>query len=139
MSRYPDGIDPGLDLGTRDLVITQELIAKYLGSIEADNPWYSEDSPFNGPIAPAAVLHYEIDSFKGWHPPGISKILNNGRWWEFNRPTRPGQRITMKARVASRYVKRGREHIGIEVTVSDQQGGLICRCGTTDSWPVRET
>ena len=57
---YPDGIYPGKDLGTRELVLTPDWIEKYVGSIDVRNPWYTHDSPFGGPIAPAAVFNYEL-------------------------------------------------------------------------------
>ena len=93
-------------LGTRELVLTPDWIEKYLGSIDVRNPWYTHDSPFGGPVAPAAVFNYELQLSGGWHPPGIrGAILNTGTRWEFHRPMRPGQRITVRSRVLD-YVER---------------------------------
>jgi hypothetical protein len=137
VSDYADGIFPGKDLGTRELVLTPDWIEKYMGSIADRNPWYTHDSPFGGPIAPAAVFNYELQLSGGWHPPGIrGPILNTGTSWEFRRPLRPGQRVIVRSRVHARYVKRGREHIAMEACAYDEDGNLLCRSITTDAWPV---
>ena len=136
--RYADGIEPGLELGTRELVITPDWIEKYMGSIDDRNPWYTQDSPLGGPIAPSAVFNYELELFDGWHPAGIGEdILNTKQSWEFHRPLRPGQRLIVKGRVKERYEKRGREHITMEASAYDEQGNLVCRSTTTDAWPVQ--
>jgi len=135
---YPDGIYPGKDLGTRELVITREWVEKYLGSIDASHPWYTGDSDFGGPVAPAAVFNYELQLCGGWHPPGIrGAILNTGTRWEFHRPMRLGQKIRVRSRVHDRYRKRGREHIAMEASAYDEDGNLLCRSITTDAWPVQ--
>ncbi len=136
-SKYPDGIDPGLELGTRELVITLEWIEKYMGSIDDRNPWYTDNSPLGGPIAPSAVFNYEMELFGGWHPSGIGDdVLNTKQSWEFHRPLRPGQRLIVKGRVKERYEKRGREHITMEASAYDEDGTLVCRTTTTDAWPI---
>jgi len=121
-------------LGTRELVITPEWIEKYLGSIDAQNDWYSDDSPFGGPIAPSAVFNYEMMMFGGWHPVGATSILNSSQTWEFRRPLRPGQRIQVEGVVLDRYLKRGREYVAMQSTARDEDGNLLCRTVTTDSW-----
>ena len=138
MPTWSDGIEPGLDLGTRELVITADWIEKYASSIDDRNPWYTDDSPFGGPIAPAAVFNYEMELFGGWHPPNIvGRILNTDQTWEFFQPMRPGQRILIKGRVHDRYEKRGREYIAMEATAWDEGGQLLCRTVTTHAWPVQ--
>jgi hypothetical protein len=138
MTEYADGIHPGKDLGTRELVVSEAWIEKYMGSIADRNPWYTHDSPFGGPIAPAAVFNYELQLCGGWHPPGIEgEILNTGTRWEFHRALRPGQKLTVRSRVHDRYVKRGREHIAMEASAYDEEGNLVCRCITTDAWKAR--
>jgi hypothetical protein len=140
MRRYPDGIEPGLELEARELVLTPDWIEKYMGAIDDRNPWYVADSPFGGPIAPAAVLNYELELFAGWHPPNIParEVLNTKQRWEFRRPLRPGQRVFLSARVHDRYEKRGREHIALEACARDAEGNLLCRCITTHAWPIRK-
>jgi hypothetical protein len=138
MSSGSDGIEPGLDLGSRELVITPDWIQKYVDSIDGHNPWYTDDSPFGGPIAPAAVFNYEMELFEGWHPPDIKgRILATEETWEFHRPMRPGQRVLLKGRVQDRYERRGREYIAMEATAWDEQGRLLCRMVTTHAWPIR--
>ena len=134
MTEYADGIHPGLELGDREIVVTEEWIEKYRRSIDDENPWYAGESPFGGPIAPAVVFNYEMEMFKGWHPPGIGNVLNTGQTWEFRRPMRPGQRVTLKGRVAERYLKRGREYVAMEATAYDEEGNLLCRTVTVHSW-----
>jgi hypothetical protein len=137
MSDYADGIHPGKDLGTRELVLGPEWIEKYMGSIDDRNPWYLVDSPFGGPVAPAAVFNYELQLSGGWHPPGIrGQIFNTGTRWEFHRPMYPGQKIVVRSRVLDRYHKRGRDHVAMEACAYDEQGNLLCRSVTTDAWSL---
>lgn len=139
MSTHADGIRPGLDLGGREIVITHHWIEKYMQSIDDRNPWYTQDSPFGGPVAPAAVFNYEMEMFRGWHPPySKGKVVNTSQTWEFRRPMRPGQRVLLKGRVADRYVRRGREHIAMETTAYDEQGEVLCRSVTVHAWPALE-
>ncbi len=136
MTAHADGIVPGKDLGTRELVISRDWIEKYHGSIDDRNPWYTEASPLGGPVAPCAVFNYEMQLFGGWHPPGVKGVLNTSQRWRFFQPMRPGQRVIVKARVAERYVKRGRDHITMEATACDEAGLALCQVEATDSWPV---
>jgi len=138
VTTYPDGIGPGKDLGARELVVTGDWIEKYMASIDDRNPWYTEESPMGGPVAPSAVFNYEMQLFGGWHPPGVKDVLNTSQQWAFYRPMRPGQRVTVRARVAGRYVKRGREHIAMEATACDEAGNALCRVTAADAWPVPE-
>jgi hypothetical protein len=139
MGRHADGIDPGLELGTRELVITPDWIEKYMGSIDDRNPWYLGDSPFGGPIAPAAVFNYEMEMFDGWHPPEVmSSVLNTSQSWEFHRPMRPGQRVFVTGVVHDRYQKRGREYVAMQATARDEEGNVLCRTVTTHSWSIPE-
>ncbi len=132
-----DGIEPGLELGRRELVLTPDWIEQYMGAIDARNPWYTDDSPFGGPIAPAAVLNYELQMFGGWVPPGAgARMLNVKQRWEFREPMRPGQRVVLSARVAERYLRRGRDHVAVEASVHDLEGRLLCRTLSTHAWPV---
>ena len=115
-----------------------DWVEKYMGSIDARHPWYTGDSPFGGPIAPAAVLNYEMEMFGGWHPPGIgNEILNTGQVWEFRRPMRVGERVFLSARIHARYQKRGREYVAMEACARDADGNLFCRTITTHAWPLR--
>jgi hypothetical protein len=121
-------------------VLTPDWIERYMGAIDDRNPWYTSDSPFGGPIAPCAVLNYELQMFGGWHPPGIKgAILNTQQSWEFHRPLRPGQRLRLTGRVNARYRRRGREYIAMEASAWDLEGNLLCRTVTIDAWPIADS
>ena len=45
----------GKDLGTLDVVITDEMVQHYVKGLDAPNPWYTAASPFGGPVAPVIL------------------------------------------------------------------------------------
>ena len=46
----------GKDLGTLDLTITEEMVQHYTQGLDEPNPWYTDDSPFGGPVVPVIIF-----------------------------------------------------------------------------------
>jgi len=46
----------GKDLGVQTFVASLELIQQYLAGIGDRHPWYTGDSSFGGPVAPALIF-----------------------------------------------------------------------------------
>ena len=55
MTEYADGINPGLELGAREIVITEDWIEKYRRSIADDTPWSAGAAPSRRPVPPRAA------------------------------------------------------------------------------------
>ena len=51
-----ESIQVGEELGRKEVLITDEMIRDCAGAIESKHPWYFEDSPFGGRIAPPTIF-----------------------------------------------------------------------------------
>src|ERR1051325_5702003 len=100
---------PGKDLGTLEVVITDEMVQHYVKGLDAPNPWYTAASPFGGPVAPVIVYQQADTEFKGWYLDNLFGNLWLRQEWEIHAPTRVGQVLRCSARVADRYRRRDRD------------------------------
>ena len=122
-----DDVVIGKELGTLDLTITAEMVQQYTKGLDESNPWYTTESPFGGPIAPAIIFQDISSRFKGWSLPNPYGNLWRQQSWDIHAPVRVGQTLTCRARVADRYIKRDREIVAQEVTLHDETGQLVAR------------
>lgn len=145
--------DP-LAIGTtypqRRVEVTQEYLGRYIEGIRAeDNPWYSVDSPYGGPVLPASIFFYEPSNFEDPRTGtqirhhGMDRApFNSGAEWHFFAPGRPGEVFTLDQRVTDRWLKRGREWVIFEMSTRDAAGTLLATCAFKESWaepPAYET
>ena len=125
----------GLDLGGHEYEITPELVADYANGLDDHHPWYTGGSPFGGPVAPAVILHSEVYRFGGWYLPNIWGNLHAKQEWELFAPIAVGERVTTRAMIVDRYVKRQRDYVVSEVQVfASASGGLLQRGRTHQSF-----
>ena len=61
------GVYPGKDLGTLELLVTDDMVEHYIKGLDEPNPWYTTASPFGGPVAPVIVYQQADSEFKGWY------------------------------------------------------------------------
>lgn len=115
----------GKDLGTFNLTITEEMVQHYIRGLEVPNPWYTEDSPFGGPVAPAVIFQDISNRFKGWYLDNLFGNLWLRQEWDIHAPVRVGQTLHCTARVADRYQRRDREVVAQEVWLRDAAGRLV--------------
>ena len=113
----------GKDLGTLDLTITEDMVQHYIRGLEEPNPWYTRDSPFGGPVAPALVFQDISNRFKGWYLDNLFGNLWMRQAWTMHAPVRVGQILHCAARVADR--KRDRDVVAQEVWLRDDAGQLV--------------
>jgi len=119
-------IEVGEELGKKEVLITDEMIQACANAIESKHPWYFEDSPFGGRIAPPTIfdndtlrmLDEKYDRFGSIHTRQV---------WEFKNPAKLGKRITLNARIIDKYIKRGRGYVTMELAAIDEDGLEICR------------
>lgn len=119
-------IEVGEELGKKEVLITDEMIRACADAIETKHPWYFEDSPFGGRIAPPTIfdndtlrmLDENYDRFGSIHTRQV---------WEFKNPAKLGKRITLNARIIDKYIKRGRGYVTMELEAVDEDGLEICR------------
>ena len=128
----------GLDLGARSYEITPELIRDYTEAVNDRHPWYDGPSSFGGPVAPALILHSAVYQFGGWYLPNIYGNLHARQEWDFFAPIMAGDQVTARSTIIDRYSKRGRDYVVNEVQLCAEDGRLLSRGRTHQSFLVEE-
>jgi acyl dehydratase len=119
--------------GERRIVITPELAAHYAKAVQDQNPWYFGDSPFGGPVAPALILHSEVYTTIDWYLSYFGN-LHARQEFEIFAPIMVGDTVTARRQIVERYLKRDREYVVLEVGVYDDDGRLLNRGRTHQSF-----
>lgn len=129
----------GRDYGKHAYTITPELVETYSRGVEGavdQNPWYTGDSPFGGPVAPALIRHSEVYRYHGWYLPDIYGNLHAKQEWELFAPLRVGDAITTRATLIDRYRKRDRQYVVLEAQYFAANGRLLSRGRTHQSFLI---
>ena len=130
-------------IGSRSDPITWEVekgeIIRFAEAVGDPNPLYSDEaaarkSRYGGIIAPPTFLHsYGATPLDFDYPEGVG--LDGGSDWEYLEPVRPGDRITVTARIADIFEKSGRVgkmiFIVREIEYVNQLGELAARRRST--------
>jgi acyl dehydratase len=114
--------------------ITPELVQQYSESVEDTNSFYSGESPFGSPVAPALLLHSEVYRSLEWYLPRIYGNLHARQEWDLFHPAMVGDTVTTRSMVIDRYVKRDREYVVNEVTSFGVDGRTLSRGRTHQSF-----
>ncbi len=97
-----------------------------MDSLDEDNPWYYEDSPFGGPIVHPGILHNRShEAVLRRFPIGVSPgqpAFHAKQESEFYNPVLVGKKIRVEVRMRPKYVKRNRNYIVIEAQSTDEDG-----------------
>ena len=99
---------------------------EYAVSVDDDNPWYIEDSPFGGPIASPALLH--IIAFVAANlicqisNSPEARTLHAKQVSEFINPVRVGKKVKIEGRVRDKCIKRGKKYFAMEARLTDEDG-----------------
>ena len=117
----------GKKLGPIEFIASPERIREYIDGVLDNHPWYSGDSPFGGPVAPALIFHSLSTMFNGWMFDNKFGTLYTRQEWTLSGVLRPGQRATAVATITDRYHKRGREYVALTVELRDAQGLPLAR------------
>jgi acyl dehydratase len=119
--------------GERRIEITPELVAHYASAVQDQNPWYFGASPFGGPVAPALILHSEVYHTIDWYLSYFGN-LHARQEWEIFAPIMVGDTVTARRQIVERYLKRDREYVVMEVGCYDDDGRLLNRGRTHQSF-----
>lgn len=115
-------IPVGKHLGERRVEVTPELVARFAAGCRDWNPWYSGESPFGRPVAPALIGSQEPWRFPGWYPLEVRGNLHIKQEWDLFHPILVGDTYLCSAFVAERYLRRDRHVIVNEVLLRDLSG-----------------
>ena len=130
-------IEVGEELGRKDVLITDEMIRACAHVIESKHPWYYEDSPFGGRIAPPTIFDNDTLNILDEKYARFGSI-HAKQAWEFKNPARLGKRVTLTMRVVDKHVKRGKGWIIMELLAVDEDGLEICRGKHTSLISLKE-
>ena len=107
-------------------IVMLEDIEAYGWAVEDDHPWFSEDSPFGGPIAHPTFLANQALRLRHTRyvvPAGLHAKME----FEFLEPIRPGARVRSRGKVIDKYEKRGRPYMVTEYETYDEHGTVLVR------------
>lgn len=117
----------GRDFGGRSLVVDRALVDAYLAAVDERDPLYER-------IAPGLVLHSECYQKLDWYLKNIFGNLHARQEWELFHPVEIGQNVTTRAFIRDRYRKRGRDYVVKETWILDDDGRLLNRGLTHQSF-----
>ena len=127
----------GHEIKPVEMVITEELVERNAWANDDYNPWYMEDSPFEGRIASPTLLAYETDIMIWNH---FVLPLGGGIWakqeFEFINPLKVGKKVKITGQLVDKQSKRGRDHMVFEFLVVDEEGLEIVRMRSTHAFPL---
>ena len=133
-SQLPAGTAWGQDsyVGKPQDVVTIDVrdavVQDYIRRTDDRNPWYSDDSPFGGPVAPAMLLFgHSYRQINRWYLPTRYGNLHAKQEWAFYQPVLVGERIVASTSITDRYSKRDRDLLVSEVVITKADGVLAAR------------
>jgi acyl dehydratase len=122
--------------GERQIQITPELVQAYSDAVNDYHPWYFGESPAGGAMAPALILHSEVYRDVSWYL-SIYGNLHARQEWELFNPIMVGDTVTARRMITDRYLKRDREYVVNEVSVFAEDGRMLSRARTHQSFLVK--
>jgi acyl dehydratase len=128
----------GRDYGGREVPITPALVRHYSEAVDDHNQWYEGESPFGGAVAPALILHSEVYEDLSWYLPNLYGNLHARQEWELFAPVMVGDVVTTRSLLVDRYLRKDRDYLVKEVSVTGADGRLLGRSRTHQSFLARK-
>lgn len=121
-----DQLSVGQELGPLEYNMSADKVKEYIEIMECENPWYSGNSPFGGPIAPVSMvandpLRLRRQNFF------VSAGIHSRHEAEFFNAPMVGKHITVMGQVVDKHIRHGREYWGVQATSVDEDGRVIAR------------
>jgi acyl dehydratase len=119
--------------------VDEELIAKYVGTVGDRDPLHRDPSwarraGYQGIVAPPTIAAlYVLKAYRtDCLPPRGGVHL--GQRFKFHRPIVAGDVLTVQARVAGKYVKKGKQFLIIESMAQNERGEPVVWSESTSFW-----
>jgi len=107
-------------------LVTPEDIEAYAFAVDDHHPWFTEDSPFGGPVA-----HPTLMANQALHLRHSKYIVHAGLHarMEFNflEPIRLGMRVRTRGKVIDKFERRGKPYMVTEYITEDETGRVLVR------------
>src|SRR5881396_79392 len=121
-----EALQVGEEFGSDEHLVTPEDVEAYAYAVDDHHPWFSEDSPFGGPIAHPTLLANQALHLR--HSKYIVRAgLHAKMEFEFLEPIRPGVRARSRGTVIDKYERRGKPYRVTEYVTEDEHGTVLVR------------
>ncbi len=121
-----DVVQVGEELMSNDMVVKPEDIETFAYAVDDHNPWYADDSPFGGPIAPTTLLANQALLMRH-NKYVVDAGLHAAMQFEFLQPIRAGMRVRTRGKIIDKYEKRGRHYMVTEFVTTEESGEVLMR------------
>lgn len=108
------------------MLISDAMIRSCAQAIESSHPWYFEDSPYRGRIAPPTIFDHDTLRMRDEQYERFGSI-HAKQAWEFFYPARLGTKVTLTVRVVDTYIRRNRPYLVMELVAVDEEGLTLYR------------
>ena len=123
----PEEAYAGKDLGSREFVATDEMLANYYEGLEIDPAWYAANSPYGTPVAPSMTLTSVDGGFAGAGFKNNFGTLWMRQEWESHQPIIPGETYKVTSKVVDVYEHRNRTVSKQQVTLWAPDGEMMAQ------------
>ena len=121
-----DALQVGETFVSDTKLVTPEDVEAYAYAVDDRHPWFSEDSPFGGPIAHPTILANQALHLR--HSKYIVRAgLHAKIEFEFLEPIRPGMRARSRGTVIDKYERRGKPYMVTEYVTEAEDGTVLVR------------
>ncbi len=128
----------GDQLGSREFVITEEMVERNAWANDDYNPWYMEDSPFGGRIiSPVYLASFDAQLFYGYYSYPAGGSLFAKQEFEYIAPVKMGERYTMTGALEEIYQRKGRTFFKAGMSILDRSGNVVMRMAKIVAAPVK--
>jgi acyl dehydratase len=118
-----DAVQVGETFISNDHLITPEDIETYAFAVDDYHAWFTEDSPFGGPIA-----HPTLMANQALHLRHSKYIVHAGLHakmaLQFLRPLRVGMRVRSRGTIIDKYMRRDKKYMVTEFVTTDEDKGI---------------
>ena len=119
-----EAVTVGEEFRSDDFLIKPEDIDTYAYAVDDHHPWFYEDSPFGGRIAPPTLLGNQALLMRHSRYL-INAGLHAKMQFEFLEPLRAGMRVRSYGRVLDKYERRGRHYMVTQFETRDEETGTV--------------
>jgi acyl dehydratase len=119
-----EAVTVGEEFMSDDFLIKPEDVETFAFAVDDHDPWYFEDSPFEGKIThPVLMGNQALFMRHGKYivPAGLHAKMQ----YEFIEPLRVGMRVRTHGKLIDKYEKRGRHYMVTEFATRDEETGTV--------------
>lgn len=135
-------IDKGMQFPEVTFTLTEEILARYLESIDDLDPLYLDEeyakkTVFGGRIAPSISMAIYTTVSAIIRPSGLkipAGLIHAMQRFEFAGIVRPNETLTIKSMVEDKYEKKGRRFVVLRCDVFNEKGVKVGTSWLTPIW-----